>query len=265
MTAALKTIAVHAYAIAETVPLKKVESVLVESLAAVRVGKTHAVFSWGDERYVVVHDFGAVVFFGIAEPERRDLMSKVVAIVGAQPSPAFEESFAIAVDPNAAASSGFDRVVVPALRVEVVELVALVIGQSAAMEYYEDDVDKILERLDRLSADLAESGRPTFTIRHLTRFTGEAMRLRGRVVLTLALLDAPLATWNDESLDRVYGQLRTSFAIDDRYRALDDKLEMVRDHLGIIVDLTVQKRSHFLEIVVVILIAVEVVLYVFLK
>lgn len=265
MSASVKTIGVHAYAIAETVPLKKLEAARIPGLTPVRVGKTHALFSAGEERFVVVHDFGAVVFFGISEEERQSVMSKVVAIVGTQPRPPFEESFALAIDPTTPPGSGFDRAVVPALRVEAVELVALVIGQSAAMEYYEDDVDKILERLDTIASEIAESGKPKLTVRELTRFTGEAMHLRGRVVLTLALLDAPLATWNDESLDRVYGELRTSFAIDDRYRALDDKLEMVRDHLGIIVDLTVQKRSHVLEIVVALLIAVEVILYVILK
>lgn len=260
-----KTLSVHAFAIADTVALKKFESTLSECGGPVLTGKTHLISTLADDQFVVVHDFGAIVFFGVPDARRKEIVAALIGVVGAQPRPPLEETFNVVIDPGVEAESGFDRVVVPMVSEKWIELIGLVIGQSAAMEYYEDDVDKILERLDGLAGELADSGRTKGSVRVLTQFIGEAMHLRGRVILTLALLDAPLATWNDQALDRIYGQLRTSFAIDDRYRALDEKLEMVRDHLGILVDLTVQKRSYTLEMLVVILIAVEVLLYVVLK
>lgn len=262
---AQKTLNVHAFAIADTVPLKKFEAALGECGGPIRTGKTDLLGKLGEDQFVVVHDFGAIVFFGVPDTRRKEILATLIGVVGNQPRPPLEETFALVVDPAAQAASEFDRVVIPHLSEPWIELIGLVIGQSAAMEYYEDDVERILERLDRLAEELANSGRTKRNIRELTQFIGEAMHLRGQVILTLALLDAPLATWNDQAIDRIYGQLRTSFAIDDRYRALDEKLEMVRDHLGILVDLTVQKRSYTLEILVVLLIAVEVILYVFLK
>ena len=174
--------------------------------------------------------------------------------------PPLAEEFAVVVDPTQRSSAGFDRIVLKELSVEAVELVALVVGQSVGMEYYENDVDRILARIDAVATKLAASGRFRGNVRELTRFIGEGMVLRNRVIHTLALLDAPLLAWDDETLDRVYRELRTSFAIDERYRALDQKLSMIRDNLELIVDLARHKRSLWLEVSVVLLIALEIML-----
>jgi uncharacterized Rmd1/YagE family protein len=148
------------------------------------------------------------------------------------------------------------------LRQPVVELISLIVAQSVAMEYYEEDVDEILGRLDQISVRLGEKGGFRGSARELVRFIGHGMSTRNQVVHTLSLLDAPPTVWESETLDHLYRDLRSSFEIEDRYRALDHKLRMIQDNFEILVDLTRHRRTMMLEMTIVLLIAIEIALLV---
>lgn len=259
-------IAIEACAIAATVPLKELAPIFDGRAVFTRPAKTVLVVQYPDDGWTVVHDFGAAVFFGVPDEERTrvlDAMKRYDGEAAGTRRSLVRESFAVEVRPDATrANVRFDAVVVRELTQPVVELVAFVIGQSVAMEYYEDDVDRILGRLASIAAGLEAKGRFQGNVRELLRFVGRGMSLRNRVIHTLALLDSPALAWEDEVLDRMYRELRQSFAIEDRYRALDHKLQMIGQNLELVVDLTQTRRSMLLEILVVVLIFIETVLFV---
>lgn len=251
---------VHAYAIADAISVRAFVKDLPHEV--VKLSKTEAVLKLGEQSYALVHDFGALVFFNATQAAQQPLIKRLVDLGGPQPREPLVEDFCVVVAPGERSSAGFDKLVVGELSLPIVELVGLVVGQSAAMEYYEDDVDRILGRLDVLADEVAEGGGFRGSVRTLNKFIGEGLRLRNRVIFTLALLDSPISTWDDEVLDRLHRELRSSFGIEDRYRALDHKLAMIRDSLQIIGDLTRHKRSMLLEAGVAILIALEIILYI---
>jgi uncharacterized Rmd1/YagE family protein len=174
-----------------------------------------------------------------------------------------EEQATIQVSPDEKPAVKFDCVVVRELDRKLVELVALVVSQSAAMEYYEEDVDQILARLNKFSENLAQTGKLSARPRELLQFIGSGMSVHNQVIYTLSLLDTPQLAWEDETLDRIYAGLRTQFEIPDRFRALDLKLRMINDNFKLFVDLAQERRNYLLEITVAVLIAVEVVLFVY--
>ena len=226
----------------------------------------HSALVPSGDGWAVVHDFGAVVFFGVSETERDRVVAAIKRFDDAESKERtpVAESFRVDVKPEVARSSvTFDSIVVRELSPQLIELVAFVVGQSVAMEYYEEDVDANLGRLHTIASGLAEAGRFRGSVKELLQFVGRGMSLRNHVIHTLALLDSPALAWDDETLDRLYRELRQSFAIDDRYRALDHKLQMIGDNLELFVDLSHSRRSLFLEILVVALIALEVVLFLF--
>lgn len=255
-----KTPNVHAYAIADAISVRAFTTDL--PCEVLKQSKTQAVVKLGNQSYAMVHDFGALVFFNADEAARQRLIDRLIKLAGPQPREPLVEDFTVVVAPGEQSRAGFDRLVVGELTLPTVELVGLVVGQSAAIEYYEDDVDRILARLDVLADEVAEDGGFRGSVRTLNKFIGEGLRLRNRVIFTLALLDSPVSTWDDEVLDRLHRELRSSFGIEDRYRALDHKLAMIRDSLQIIGDLTRHKRSMLLEAGVAVLIALEIILYI---
>jgi required for meiotic nuclear division protein 1 len=258
--AARCTIAVTAFAIAATTPIRRVEAYFPASAERVKISKTTLIVRYGPMSWAVAHDFGVLVCFDVPEPERQRLTALLVGASDSETRPPLAETFLVEVAPGHAPVGKFDRVVLAELDARSVELVALAVGQSVGMEYYEENVDLLIGELERASRQLAERGRLAERSRELLRFIGRGMATRTQVVHTLALLDAPALAWDDEGLDRLYGDLRLAFAIEDRYRALDQKLGMVRDNLELMVELSQHRRSVLLEVSVIALIALELLL-----
>lgn len=260
MSEAAWTIGVEALAIASTVPIRQMAGYFPAEVERIKVSKTTLVLRYPDASWAVAHDFGVMVFFGVSEAQRKQVMSRLLAECEPDNRPPVSESFLVELATGRAPTVQFDRVILPELDARSVELVALAVGQSVGMEYYEDNVDGLVSQLERAARRLAAAGRLSDNSRELLRFIGRGMATRTQVVHTLALLDAPALAWDDEALDRLYRDLRQSFAIEDRYRALDQKLKMIQDNLELMVDLAQHRRSVALEVAVIALIAFEIVL-----
>lgn len=257
------TIAVEALAIASTVPIRQMAGYFPAEVERVKVSKTTLVLRYAEGAWAVAHDFGVMVFFGVDKGQRDAVMERLLSECEAENRPPVGESFSVELQQGQLPSARFDRVVLPELDARSVELVALAVGQSVGMEYYEHNVDVLVSQLERASRRLAETGRLSDKNRELLRFIGRGMATRTQVVHTLALLDAPAIAWDDEPLDKLYRDLRISFAIEDRYRALDQKLKMIQDNLELMVNLAQHNRSVLLEVAVIALIALEIVLAIF--
>jgi required for meiotic nuclear division protein 1 len=251
---------VTAFAIASTVTIKQLELLFSPEVERARVNKTSLVLRYGEQSWVVAHDFGVMVFIGLPEIERKRVMDRLLALCRGETRPPLLETFLVELRPDSKPSALFDRVVLAELDVRSVELVALVIGQSMGMEYYEDNVDELVTQIESASRRLAESGRVSGKSKDLLSLIGRGMTTRTQVVHTLSLLDAPAVAWDDEVLDRLHRDLRLAFAIEDRYRTLDQKLRMIQDNLELLVDLAQHKRSFWVEGAVLALIALELML-----
>ncbi len=255
------TLAVQAYAFAATMQPRTVDALLPASAERVRLTKTILVVRYGPTSWVVAHDFGAIVFVDVEAPERERGLKALRGLVGDEPHPPLEETYAIEVTPGAAPSVGFERVTVGELDGRTVAIIALVVAQSVAMEYYETDVDELVAALEKRSRQLAADGALHGRARDLMRFIGRGMTMRSSVILTLSLLESPGVTWENETLDRLYRGLRASFEIEERYRALDHEIRIVQDSLTLMVDMVRQRRFVVLEVVVAVFVVVETLLF----
>ncbi|MDP9035809.1 MAG: RMD1 family protein [Myxococcota bacterium] len=253
-------LSLRAFAVAATLQPRSVEALFGTHAKRCKLTKTAAVASYGPTSWVAAYDFGAVVFIGVEENQRRRIIRDLVDQLGTEPRAPLEETFAVEIDRGATPAVRFDRAIVRELDVRVVEIVSLVVAQSVAMEYYEGDVDALIGALEALSKKLALHGALRTSPREMLRFIGRGMMARTQVVRTLSLLESPVATWDDEALDRLYRGLRSSFEIEERYRALDHELRVVQDNLVLMVDLVHQRRFILLEIAVTIFVAAELVI-----
>jgi len=258
-----RTVSVRAFSFASTLAPKELQPILEKASTSVRATKTLVIAECPGPSWILAYDFGAIAFVGVDDATREMIMDAFKKRVGPEPHPPLEEQATIEVSPDDKPAVKFDVVVVRELDRKVGELVALVVSQSAAMEYYEEDVDQILARLNKFSGHLAETGKLSARPRELLKFIGSGMSVHNQVVYTLSLLDTPLLAWEDETLDRIYAGLRTQFEIPDRFRALDLKLRMINDNFELFVDLAQERRNYLLEATVAALVAVEVVLFVY--
>lgn len=139
-------------------------------------------------------------------------------------------------------------------------VVALVVAQSAAMEYYEKLIEDMYTRTAQLVGGLERSGTVPYRVRALHRFIGHAVATRSEVLSVLHLLDKPDETWDDPDMDRIYDELRAEFDLLDRYHALESKLKGVQEALELVLDVARDRRLFTVEAAIVILIVFEIVL-----
>jgi uncharacterized Rmd1/YagE family protein len=231
--------------------------------AHLRPSKKQIVAEYGPDSFAVGYDFGAVVFINVSGEERTRVVGAILDKVATdEPHPPLEEDFLIELSPDAPPHGEvkFDRVIVRELSGPIVDVVTILLAQSVAIDYYEEDLQEIIGALDKRSDSMARHGRVLGSTREIVRFVGSTISTRNQIMTALAMLDKPVLVWENEALDRLYRDARTMLEIDERFKALDYKLRSIQDTLELLMDLIGTKRSHILEITIVALIVLEIVL-----
>jgi uncharacterized Rmd1/YagE family protein len=256
----VRVVPVHAFGIAATLRPKDVAALFgfKEGDPTHRVTKTLALSGTPEGRFVVVHDFGAVVFFAWPKEEQEAFLTQLLATLPNEPHPPLRDDYLLEVRDDVDPKVGFDRTIVPALTPATAEIVSLVLAQSVSMDYYEEDVRAAYMRVDQFASQLAARGKITLSEKQLNAFVGNVLVTRNQIAMTLSLLDAPDVTWEREDFDRFYRALRNAFEIEDRYRTIQHKIELIQENLDIVVDLAQHRRSRALEWTVIVLIAFEI-------
>jgi required for meiotic nuclear division protein 1 len=232
---------------------------LLPAFAGARLGHRE-LYVPADGGEIFLYPFGAVVFHNVP-PERRE--AELAQLHRTRPgltTQVVRESFTVREEGGARVDIVEGTLVVDQLTPGRAAVVALIVAQSAAMEYYERIVEKLFTRTDALVDPLERRGTVPLRTRELHRFIGQAIGTRSEVISVLSLLDKPDATWDDPALDRIYDDLRAEFDLLDRYSALTQKLQGVQEALELLLDVARDRRMWLLEAAIFLLIALEVVL-----
>ena len=211
---------------------------------------------------VYAFSFGVVVFHNVPANEHAAILDKLQPhLEGTTKVPVIsEERFEVLETPSASVSLEGGKLVLDTVTPNRAGVIALILAQSAAMEYYEAIIQKLSEDTGKLIEHLRKTGSAPMRIRSLHRFIGEAISTRSEVLSVLHLLDKPDATWDDPAMDRIYADLRAEFELADRFEALETKLRGMQEALELILDVVRDRRLVLLETTVVLLILLEIVL-----
>lgn len=257
MTAVLVT---EAYSFASRFVLRDVRALFPPGTSQ-RLGKTELRVEWAPDSVAYAHDFGALVFINVPEAVRADVLARFVKHLPREPHPPLREDFLIEVREGEpiGVEVEFDRVVVPAIDHDTLTVIAYVLAQSVSIDYYDEDAQAILDHIGEIAAEVAKLGRPRGRRRDLVRFVGTAIASQVEIISAIALLDKPQITWEDELADRLHGKLSRALEVGERHAALDAKLLTIREALAALLELGSERRTLWLEIAVVVLIALEIV------
>ena len=204
--------------------------------------------------------FGAVTFLDVPPERQQQELERLRRHAPALSRPAVEEDFTVQEGGQNRVRIDGGTLTLDRLTPPRAEVVALVVAQSAAMEYYERIVEEMFAGTDRLVDRLERSGTGTLRVRSLHRFISRAAGTRNEVLSILHLLDKPDATWEDREMDRIYDELRAEFDLVDRFHALEAKLKGVQEALGLVLDVARDRRLFIIEMSIVVLIVFEIVL-----
>ncbi|MBT3180916.1 MAG: hypothetical protein HN337_00235 [Deltaproteobacteria bacterium] len=246
---------------ADTLKLKGVERILDKD--PVRHTSTKLIYEVGENSYIFIYRFGSVVFFNVNEADQKEILEKINSFLDLDRETQISEDYFAEIGEGERSRVGFHSVLFDKITVEKLDILALVLGQSTTLEYFENRVDGMLARVKEVGGDLQAKGRLARSSKNIKKFIGRCITTKERLVSSLYFLDKPDETWEDPVLDMLHREASEMFEIRDRYKTLDYKLRMIQENLELIADLLQHRYSNMLEWTIIILIAVEIVLFFF--
>lgn len=213
---------------------------------------------------VFLFPFGAMVFSNV-HPERREQeLARLRELQPALSAPTvISEELTVRANPEQAPQVIDGGLILDRMTAPRASIIALIVAQSAAMEYYERRIELMFEETSRLVVRLEKHGTTAWSTRPLHRFIGAALVTRQEVLSVLHLLDKPDEAWDDPGIDRIYDRLRAEFDLADRYRSLEIKLGSIQESLELVLDAVRDRRLVLLEATIVLLIVFEIALSLF--
>ena len=207
---------------------------------------------------VFIYSFGAVVFHNVGQAGREgEILRLRKALSRLSDAQVMIEEFSVREVPGARTDIDEGVLFLDRLSFERASIVAMSVGQSVAMEYYERIVDQMFVNTDKIVDRLEKTGTMPLNTRRLHRFIGAAIGTRSEVLSVLHLLDKPDAAWDDPGAEKIYQELRTEFDLEDRYQSLELKLRSVQEALELVLDVSRDRRLVLLEATIVVLIVLE--------
>lgn len=207
-----------------------------------------------------IFPFGVIVTHDISADRRDAELARLRASIPKLTAKVVREDYTVVEDPSFRTGIVDGVLRVDSFTPARAGIVALTVAQSAAMEYYEQLVEQLFERVAKLVEAMERRGTVPMRTRPLHRFIGAAIVTRTEVISVLHLLDKPDEAWEDPAMDRIYDDLRAEFDLSDRYTALESKLRSIQESLELLVDIARDRRLVLLEGTVVALILFELIL-----
>lgn len=246
----------QAFNLYDSIRLKGIRSLL--SGKVVESSPHELQFQLGDHRYLFVYRFGCLVFFNVGAEEIDREIARLKAALGGGLAEPTQESYEIVL--SDANRVEFDNVHLKKVSLDYLRLIAMTLGQSSALEYFEIRADQMLAETSNFMRKLSRIGALPLQTRNLFKIIGSTASARQHVISNLSVLDPPKETWKSKELGIFYKDLQQNFDIDVRFRVLDRKLTLIQDNIGIIADLTSSRRTFLVEALIVVLIVLEIVL-----
>ena len=241
----------------DSIHIKSIRSVL--SGRVVDSSPQELRLQYGENTYLFIYRFGCLVFFNMSNEQVEIEMNKIKTVLGnGLPNPT-TETYQINVGdfPNRVA---FEYVEVKELSLDLLRLIAISVGQSAALEYFEALTDRMLNEASAFMQTLASFGAVSLKTKSLLKLIGTSASARQHIISNVAILDPPDETWKSKELEEIFKELQANFDIEIRFRTLDRKLSLIQDNIEILADFTSNRRTAILEASVVFLIFFEIVL-----
>ena len=143
-----------------------------------------------------------------------------------------------------------------------VNIISFVIAKSVALERIEEQVDLVLDEMEDVIQQL-ERGKLAIPDRKLAKLASSILNFKYKSIAHIMVLDKPDITWDNEELDKLYGRMANLFELNQRYHEIRTKSETLMDITEVFTGLSHAQRSTRLEWIIIILIALEILLYIY--
>ena len=209
--------------------------------------------------HVVLSPFGVLTLIADEKKTILDALSKL-GISMDDEQELITQDYPIHIDPDHSEAFSITNEAITLREESVLNLnvIALAISQSVGLERYEKRLDTLFAQ----SRHIVESIH-NFSISrrsHLMQFAKRLALTRHDMVSNLLLLDKPNILWDNEEAETLYNRLAFVLELYDRHEIALSKLSQIKEDVMLVMDIINHKKSEFLEWIIIVLIAVEIVM-----
>jgi uncharacterized Rmd1/YagE family protein len=206
-------------------------------------------------------DYGVCVFFEYDYESEKRLIDQVLRYA-VNPLESFVEEY---LEYQRSATEGI-RIRNDMIEVdELSELTCLslshALAQSTKLAFFESSIEKTIKKTKYIPEALAKKGTISLSRKQLARERGRIYLEKSHIILQFNLLDTPEFIWEYPELEQYYLALSRYLEIAPRATVLKNRLEVIQELLEMMADEQKHSHSSMLEWIIIILIAIEIVLF----
>ncbi|CAN1798464.1 Protein RETARDED ROOT GROWTH-LIKE [Linum perenne] len=159
--------------------------------------------------------------------------------------------------------AGLDHIMLQYLNIDGIRTIGSVLGQSIALDYYGRQVDGMVAEFTDINRGMEKTGTFSMDSKKLFQLVGKANSNLADIILKLGLFERSDIAWKDAKYGQIWEYLRDEFELTQRFASLDFKLKFVEHNIRFLQEILQNRKSDFLEWLIIVLISVEIVISVF--
>ena len=253
---------VMSYQIADSIDIKSFKNFFQTEL--LHADADELFYKTEPEAFIYVFKYGVVCFLNYEEAKISDFF----LIISPYCKNLFEQKLTeeFQIETNVKENKfGYNKIEIANPDVEIFRLIMLNVSQSVALDYYYEQTSKLLSETNSHTQSLERRGRLDITGSNLKRYIGKTLNLKNRIAENLYIFDSPPETWEDENLNKIDIGLKRTFDLQERFRNIQEGLQIVKENLELFKDIMQYRNSNLLEWIIIVLIFVEVLNLIFEK
>ncbi|KAI8563910.1 hypothetical protein RHMOL_Rhmol03G0146000 [Rhododendron molle] len=221
--------------------------------------------SGSDCCFMVVFQYGSIVLFNVRD-HKIDGYLKIVEQHASGLLPEMrKDEYEVREKPalNTWMQGGLDYIMLQHLNIDGIRTVGSVLGQSIALDYYVRQVDGMVAEFTDINRGMEKTGTFTMERKKLFQLVGKANSNLADVILKLGLFERSDIAWKDAKYAQIWEYLRDEFELTQRFASLDFKLKFVEHNIRFLQEILQNRKSDFLEWLIIILISAEILISVY--
>ena len=134
------------------------------------------------------------------------------------------------------------------------------LAQNVKLQQFEEEVQTTIENNSHIPLQLSTTGKIKLTKKEISKKIGELFLVKTKINLHYDLLDTPEFFWEYPQYENQYEKIVKYLDIKSRVEVLNKKVEIIQELLHVLGDEQKHKYSSFLEWIIIILIAFEIII-----
>jgi uncharacterized Rmd1/YagE family protein len=212
----------------------------------------------GPNKFVALYRFGVVVFAGLSPAEETGFLERIAARISGKSDSRNEEAAVLEIRPD------YEDRVPPGGPIEMPDMssarflvIADVLAKTVSLARDEGKLGGVFDTIEPFAGQLARTGRAPWNRRSMLKLIGQALLAQHRISGRVAVEEKPDILWDHPSLERLYARLEDEYELNERAKAVTQKLNVIVETGQTLTDILDVDRSTRLEAIIIVLILAE--------